>query len=490
MGYRSRNYYVTCSVDGGPPKDTKKVRGRANAGGARPGPGRNKEYKADWNEEIILHVNSPTSSLNLTVFAVPKGKTYLDEALEIGTVAGSVEQFLHDSSTGDVERGLKGAGVENGPTLVFKLTSTTEGEVVERAAGALSHIAPEPLVASLLRRLDTFKDITGQVAELHDYAKIAHSLVFGAVKAQRDEKIRALLETITEMYKFVERADASTTYDAQKNVLNAITQQTLECVQFILNYARDQEYWDRLLKNTVCGVDQDIETYQTKFRDLRTRFNEATTVEIQLSVIRVLQKVDLSEEMAEMAVLDDLPYAENARYTSSKACLPGTRVAVLDEITDWILKMDDDRRVLLFTGPAGVGKSTVAHTIADRFDRLHRLGSSFFFDRNYRNVRGPGQLFSTIARNLADRDAQFRRELFEVIRDNKQLRKSQTPKDQFMNLIVRPAKKLTFAGPLVIVIDALDESGDYGDTSRLDIMHILSQHSQELPANFRILVTS
>jgi hypothetical protein len=189
-------------------------------------------------------------------------------------------------------------------------------------------------------------------------------------------------------------------------------------------------------------------------------------------------------------VLNEIPFARGARFAENKSCLAGTRVEVLDEIVDWINDETDERRILLFAGPAGAGKSTVAHTIATRSHELGRLGSSFFFSRSSQSERGPKKFFSTIAYNLAERDPQFKRALYDIVHNQRDLRTSDDPETQFNNLILIPAKKLTLAGPLVIIVDALDESGNHNDADRAAMVRILATRSQELPRNFRILLTS
>src|SRR5436189_2214521 len=100
-----------------------------------------------------------------------------------------------------------------------------------------------------------------------------------------------------------------------------------------------------------------------------------------------------------------MPYAAGAKFNSEKECLPGTRTKIINDITDWVNNPEAPRMCLL-TGVAGSGKSSIANTLAHLFDELGRLGSSFCFDRSHAAERRPDNVFSTIARDLADLDPQ------------------------------------------------------------------------------------
>jgi hypothetical protein len=159
--------------------------------------------------------------------------------------------------------------------------------------------------------------------------------------------------------------------------------------------------------------------------------------------------------------LGDMPYAEGARYNSEKGCLPGTRREIIEEIVDWVNNdAEDVPRVFLLSGMAGLGKSAIAHSLAHLFDGFGRLGSSYCFNRSNQTELRPDNLFSTIARDLADLDPSRKSTLYQVIHEKTALRKTRAPHEQFENFILQPASGLTSIGPLLIVIDALDESGD------------------------------
>ena len=183
-------------------------------------------------------------------------------------------------------------------------------------------------------------------------------------------------------------------------------------------------------------------------------------------------------------------YAENARFDSDKQCLPGTRVAVLDELMDWINNPDGENtpQVLFFSAAAGFGKSAIAHTIAQYFYNLGRLGSSYCFDRADQTKRSIKYLLSTISRNLSDLDPGWKYALCSVVTGDRSLCTTLAMKEQFDNFIVKPAAALTTIGPIVIVIDALDESGSY--IERKPLLDMLIGRAAELPKNFRILITT
>ena len=195
--------------------------------------------------------------------------------------------------------------------------------------------------------------------------------------------------------------------------------------------------------------------------------------------------------------LNSMPYVSGAGLDTGKICLEDTRRGVLGEITDWINMTEDNTRPIFWLhGGAGTGKSFIAHTIADRFAKLDRLGSCYCFDRNEPAEERDKGIFTTIARDLADRDEHFRNALSAAIHTPSLLNIIL----QWRQMILQPAQQLSecMVGPIVIVIDALDESGDAN--SREPLLHIFSGKSgkgihkecriDRLPPNIRILLTS
>jgi hypothetical protein len=166
-------------------------------------------------------------------------------------------------------------------------------------------------------------------------------------------------------------------------------------------------------------------------------------------------------------------------------------VAFLEFITNWVNNPTTEKseRGLVIFGQAGTGKSSIAHEIARLFDKMHRLTSSFIFIRRDQSVRKGHHLFTTLARDLADRYPSFRTALGKAVKDNTALRLGACDYDTlFESLILEPLKDLHIVGPIFVVIDALDESGD--TTGRIGLHSFLAENLQRLPSNFRVIITS
>jgi hypothetical protein len=188
------------------------------------------------------------------------------------------------------------------------------------------------------------------------------------------------------------------------------------------------------------------------------------------------------------AKIREIPYGFKSRFSPGKGCLMGTRVAFLDFIVNWVNNSASERALVLF-GQAGTGKSSIAHEIARLFDKMHRLTSSFIFLRREQSVREAYHLFTTLARDLADRYLSFKIALGKVVKDNTALRVGTRDYDTlFESLILEPLKDLHIIGPILVVIDALDESGD--TTNHIGLHAFLAKNLTRLPSNFRVVITS
>ena len=163
-------------------------------------------------------------------------------------------------------------------------------------------------------------------------------------------------------------------------------------------------------------------------------------------------------------------------------------MAFLDFISNWVNNPAPERCLVLF-GQAGTGKSSIAHEIARHFDNMQRLTSSFIFLRKEQSKREAYHLFTTLARDLSDRYPSFKTALGTIVKYNSSLRAGTCDYDTlFQYLILEPLKDLHIVGPILVVIDALDESGDA--TGRTGLHTFLAKNLTRLPSNFRVFITS
>jgi hypothetical protein len=256
-------------------------------------------------------------------------------------------------------------------------------------------------------------------------------------------------------------------------------------------------------KHVFSSVDEKITLYQEKFKHLMDAFQGLAVLQTEIIVTRVLDIVSdtgtcipniqvhfLIYSPATAIALSELPYPDRVRFSGTPGCLLGTRRDVLEEIQVLLNGVADEGspRIVLLTGVAGYGKSAIASSIAKWFDDKQRLGSSFFFNRNDDNRNRVDNVLTTIACDVADKNPEIKENLWSIIKDDRSLRKTTDVREQFSRFILDPIKNLTIIGPIVIVVDGLDECGD--QTSRKQLIKILANEIIELPANFRILLTS
>ncbi|KAG8722990.1 POC1 centriolar protein A [Ceratobasidium sp. 395] len=191
------------------------------------------------------------------------------------------------------------------------------------------------------------------------------------------------------------------------------------------------------------------------------------------------------------AILDKLPRAKGASWDPSRVCMPNTRVELVNDIMTRLNRPTEldkspefgDPEIILLTAVAGVGKSTVAHTIAWKCQEQNQLGSSFFFDREIDGRNTPDSLFTSIAADLSRLDVDLGERIACAMEKDRSLLSAPLSR-QFEELILKPLQLSRISRSLVLVIDALDEAGSQ------DLFVILRDRTPELPRTIRIFLTS
>jgi hypothetical protein len=183
---------------------------------------------------------------------------------------------------------------------------------------------------------------------------------------------------------------------------------------------------------------------------------------------------------------------QNAAYNSyeresegASICHENTRVTVLRNVMAWA-QGENVGPVCWLHGPAGSGKSTIAHTLAQQYDEENKLAFSFFFSRRNLDRSDATKFVLTFAYQLAVALPSVTQAIQDaLLRDPSILR--QRLKDQFTKLIINPLRSIKdHIPPMVVVIDGLDECRDEVHVN--EVIELLVPALSRFP--FRLLFTS
>ncbi|KAF7967746.1 hypothetical protein HWV62_33234 [Athelia sp. TMB] len=361
----------------------------------------------------------------------------------------------------------------------------------------------EDLLQSLGTVLDKIKLITdvtvGMVdtlAKIHPYADTAWKILSSLYKAYKqqtetDAEVLALFKKLADLYSFVDGVESLKEKIAQLDaVLTRVLEQTAECGIFFREYT-SHGFAGRFVKQAVSNRSQKISDLSSTLGQL----HDELTSGLLLHTACVSSKTAFVSSQIKAGV-DRLVESDNLRNlkpaemnaTKRSLCLPGTQQERLEGIIDWLLT-PSDQNVLWLHGGAGLGKSTIATTIADHFGRLHRQGAFLFFDRNSPLESAPERVMSTLVFQLAQHNGAIRSAVSAALTDRPGL-VSDLVETQFKSLLLDPlsAAAAHIEGPIIIILDALDECGDL--SSRRKLLELLSKDFNKLPSQFRILITS
>ncbi|KAG1747408.1 hypothetical protein EDB19DRAFT_304525 [Suillus lakei] len=334
----------------------------------------------------------------------------------------------------------------------------------------------------LLSRITAFVNIARVFAEAHPYTKMALMVLTAGhevIQRQlaRDNRIQQLASIMCESYGLVSDALDLRNFSGQAETVNLLARQTIECAYFIRDYAIRKSGLKNGVTNVFSNIDVIIQDYETAFRKIRTALEQKVVMNTQLVVFRIH---DVLKDLVAKADIGALPYMTGASYHAQKSCVMPLEENYVTEVSDWVNDKNSPA-IYLLIGPHGSETSSVAHAVARQFDNISRLGSSYCFSRT--RQRKPANLFSTIARDLADHDPEFMACLGDKVK-RRSISSSPHIPTQF-DFILASAQQLTSFGPVLVVIDALDACVD----SRAEVVFVLKEKAKFLPPSFKFLIT-
>ncbi|KAI6043169.1 hypothetical protein EDC04DRAFT_2653553 [Pisolithus marmoratus] len=187
-------------------------------------------------------------------------------------------------------------------------------------------------------------------------------------------------------------------------------------------------------------------------------------------------------------------FAQDALYNSVKreaeyavTCLPKTRTKTLEEVRSWA-DSSTLPSICWLSGPAGTGKTTVAHTIAKEYAERGSLAATFFFWRKTGDRDDINKLVATLAWQIADNIPSAKNQIEKALKGDNRLsslfghplsRLSLNDKLSIFLLVREP-----IADRKLVVIDGLDEC-----SSQQGICRLIEWLRENKPP-FRFLLTS
>ncbi|KAJ3565279.1 hypothetical protein NP233_g7734 [Leucocoprinus birnbaumii] len=211
---------------------------------------------------------------------------------------------------------------------------------------------------------------------------------------------------------------------------------------------------------------------------------------IQAENEKLIQETKILDKLLSKAMPSAMLESEDRGYIPS--CDERTRRTIRKRIVRWAQDNTLSHSLFWLSGPAAVGKSVVAQTVAETMTEKGLLGATFFFSRP--NGRcNPSAVIPTLAVQLFTNIPEYRRIVSdEITRDPTILQKNR--EIQFQKLIIDPFVILANSqaasdeqGSLLIVLDGLDECSDR--VAQSEFVTIISRHAQSAP-RLRFLICS
>ncbi|KAJ7575761.1 hypothetical protein C8J56DRAFT_837880, partial [Mycena floridula] len=176
----------------------------------------------------------------------------------------------------------------------------------------------------------------------------------------------------------------------------------------------------------------------------------------------------------------------------ASVCAPETRKDVLAELDKWARGNGDP--VCWLYGPAGAGKSTIAHSVALDCDKKKCLGFSYFFSRRYTARSNLSAFVPSFVYTLAKSTglSSIEDSINKAIKSNSGLF-HQRLEDQLMSMVnvITPILSASHPShPIVIVIDGLDEYNQDEGKIHLEQLAQSLINTVVKHLHFRILFTS
>ncbi|KAJ2936325.1 hypothetical protein H1R20_g769, partial [Candolleomyces eurysporus] len=413
--------------------------------------------------------------------------------------------------------GLKEKGTESHGTSEASTTAASTGESATVptgktwavVAGALKMtlsgavlLIPDPFkgpAEALLKIIDVFEQTKSNNEEMEDLkarCDLLNESMANAIKGKDERLLSAeLKESVGRLVKGIHDTFQATLVEYSTGISAYVMVEDNTEVVKEANQKMDQILQCFWIENLIAGslvlsdVLQTVRNHTLFLNDIRKTVKDQEGWMLKLCAA--------TDNHFKSAFLDKLKHVPGAAYDSQELarvnpCFQGTRVKLLAGIGRWMSntaleEQGTSKPIYVLDGIAGIGKSTVAKTVAQHAAAINSLGATFFFSRDHADRQQAADFVHTIAHQLACCDASYGKAIATAI-DGHPESLHKIMAQQFSVLVAKPLSDMLKqrATPLVFVFDALDECAQ-PDAS--DILSLIIGSISKLP-NVKVFLTT
>ncbi|KAG9120003.1 hypothetical protein FRC07_004684, partial [Ceratobasidium sp. 392] len=426
-----------------------------------------------WNN--IPHCDiQMTSRIEIRVYEIHS----LNRRNRIGSV---------DYVVADIDESLV---IARGPSITVTYSAPQSNE--DFAAKVLSNAAAIKRQKRLLEKLGPARGVITSVLEFG--TAISEATVFAVVNkaweklaAQEkcDASVETLIDGLSDILPSAKAVNQAARLPQLRDTIEALWKLIEDSSQFVIEYKSGGETAATLRTFAGLNPQAQVDTMLAKLRELKETFDRGIS-------IQTLQVVD---DSVQQMLLDKLNPVGKARYDTTRACLPGTREKIIQDILNWAERAPTsntsvpEERLIWVHGQAGLGKSSIATSVCQKLAKTNLLAASFFCKRDDPERRSPQRILSTIIFGLAIRHPVYAATVRRVLEEDPMLPGSpmQMQYDKLLQGVLGSPDLAFCDTQHIVVVDALDECGS--DHERRQLLGYLLRVSTLVPW-LKIIITS
>ena len=246
----------------------------------------------------------------------------------------------------------------------------------------------------------------------------------------------------------------------------------------------EEEVYVRILQDWKSHEEESLimlEGLNNNVKSMESSLNRLTQISEENRDVEKIRRKEKDEDLLRKLAKHNFKSKVRSKV---KFFLPGTREWLLKKVDNWFIGNEYEAKILLLTAGPGFGKSVFSARVCENFKKKGKLAGCHFCDFSGSNLRNPMMMLQSLASQMCDNVIGFKEKLLEQL---KRPYKVQKLKDAFGIHLQNPLDELELAEPMLIVIDALDES-EADDKN--EIVNLIADYFPVLPEFVKVLVTS